>query len=170
MTWPGHDGTLSCDAAHEQITLLSTASSVTRLAIGWNSIWPAASIAAMSWRSPAPCRARWLSCPSASLPPNLLAQTRLKIDEALEQAPHDTWIDPPPPLALDRFPPAAYRAARGGHHARRRRRSRFCRLQARPTAYRHADRGGMSLPTASPPSPASRRIPPPAWSMSNTAA
>ncbi|MEA2541153.1 MAG: putative zinc-finger, partial [Acidobacteriaceae bacterium] len=22
MTWPSHDGTLSCDAAHEQITLL----------------------------------------------------------------------------------------------------------------------------------------------------
>jgi hypothetical protein len=92
MTWPGHDGTLSCDAAHEQITLLSYGELSDE----------ACHRLEQHLAGCVDCRdelevTRALSSAMAIMPvrepsPNLLAQTRLKIDEALEQAPHDTWL------------------------------------------------------------------------------
>ena len=92
MTWPGHDGTLSCDAAHEQITLLLYGE------LGDE----ACHRLEQHLAGCADCRdelevTRALSSAMAILPvrepsPNLLAQTRLKIDEALEQAPQDSWF------------------------------------------------------------------------------
>lgn len=92
MTWPGHDGTLSCDAAHEQITLLLYGELSDEACHRLEQ-----HIAGCT-----DCRdelevTRALSSAMAILPvrepsPNLLAQTRLKIDEALERAPQDTWF------------------------------------------------------------------------------
>jgi hypothetical protein len=92
MTWPGHDGTLSCDAAHEQITLLLYGELSDE----------ACHRLEQHLAGCADCRdelevTRALSSAMAILPvrepsPNLIAQTRLKIDEALEQAPHDSWF------------------------------------------------------------------------------
>ena len=92
MTWPGHDGTLSCDAAHEQITLLLYGELSDE----------ACHRLEQHLAGCADCRdelevTRALSSAMAILPvrepsPNLIAQTRLKIDEALEQAPQDSWF------------------------------------------------------------------------------
>ena len=92
MTWPGHDGTLSCDAAHEQITLLLYGELSDE----------ACHRLEQHLAGCAECRdelevTRALSSAMAILPvrepsPNLIAQTRLKIDEALEQAPPDSWF------------------------------------------------------------------------------
>jgi HEAT repeats/Putative zinc-finger len=92
MTWPGHDGTLSCDAAHEQITLLLYGELSDE----------ACHRLEQHLADCADCRdelevTRALSSAMAILPvrepsPNLIAQTRLKIDEALEQAPSDSWF------------------------------------------------------------------------------
>jgi Putative zinc-finger/HEAT repeats len=92
MTWPLHDGNLSCDAAHEQITLLLYGELSDE----------ACHRLEQHLASCADCRdelevTRALSSAMAILPvrepsPNLIAQTRLKIDEALEQAPHDSWF------------------------------------------------------------------------------
>lgn len=92
MTWPGHDGNLSCDAAHEQITLLLYGELSDE----------ACHRLEQHLAGCADCRdelevTRALSSAMAILPvrepsPNLIAQTRLKIDEALEQAPHDSWF------------------------------------------------------------------------------
>ena len=92
MTWPGHDSNLSCDAAHEQITLLLYGELSDE----------ACHRLEQHLAGCADCRdelevTRALSSAMAILPvrepsPNLIAQTRLKIDEALEQAPHDSWL------------------------------------------------------------------------------
>jgi hypothetical protein len=92
MTWPGHDGNLSCDAAHEQITLLLYGELSDE----------ACHRLEQHLAGCADCRdelevTRALSSAMAILPvrepsPNLIAQTRLKIDEALEQAPRDSWF------------------------------------------------------------------------------
>ncbi|HEX6496050.1 MAG TPA: zf-HC2 domain-containing protein [Acidobacteriaceae bacterium] len=92
MTWPGHDSNLSCDAAHEQITLLLYGELSDE----------ACHRLEQHLAGCADCRdelevTRALSSAMAILPvrepsPNLIAQTRLKIDEALEQAPHDSWF------------------------------------------------------------------------------
>jgi hypothetical protein len=92
MTWPLHDGNLSCDAAHEQITLLLYGELSDE----------ACHRLEQHLAGCADCRdelevTRALSSAMAILPvrepsPNLIAQTRLKIDEALEQAPRDTWL------------------------------------------------------------------------------
>jgi hypothetical protein len=92
MTWPLHSGNLSCDAAHEQITLLLYGE------LGDE----ACHRLEQHLAGCADCRdelevTRALSSAMAILPvrepsPNLIAQTRLKIDEALEQAPRDTWF------------------------------------------------------------------------------
>jgi hypothetical protein len=92
MTWPVHDGNLSCDAAHEQITLLLYGELSDE----------ACHRLEQHLAGCADCRdelevTRALSSAMAILPvrepsPNLLAQTRLKIGEALEQAPHDSWF------------------------------------------------------------------------------
>ena len=92
MIWPGHDGTLSCDAAHEQITLLLYGELSDE----------ACHRLEQHLAGCVDCRdelevTRALSSAMAIMPvrepsPNLLAQTRLKIDEALEQAPQDSWF------------------------------------------------------------------------------
>lgn len=92
MTWPGRDSNLSCDAAHEQITLLLYGELSDE----------ACHRLEQHLAGCAECRdelevTRALSSAMAILPvrepsPNLIAQTRLKIDEALEQAPHDSWF------------------------------------------------------------------------------
>jgi hypothetical protein len=92
VTWPLHDGNLSCDAAHEQITLLLYGELSDE----------ACHRLEQHLAGCADCRdelevTRALSSAMAILPvrepsPNLIAQTRLKIDEALEQAPRDTWF------------------------------------------------------------------------------
>lgn len=92
MTWPGHGGTLSCDAAHEQITLLLYGELSDEACHQLEQHLAGCS----------ECRdelevTRALSSAMAILPvrepsPNLVAQTRMKIDEALEQVPQDTWI------------------------------------------------------------------------------
>ncbi len=92
MTWPLHDGNLSCDTAHEQITLLLYGELSDEACHGLE----------QHLAGCADCRdelevTRALSSAMAILPvrepsPNLIAQTRLKIDEALEQAPRDTWF------------------------------------------------------------------------------
>jgi hypothetical protein len=92
MTWPLHDGNLSCDAAHEQITLLLYGELSDE----------ACHRLEQHLAGCADCRdelevTRALSSAMAILPvrepsPNLIAQTRLKIDEALEQAPPDSWF------------------------------------------------------------------------------
>jgi hypothetical protein len=92
MTWPLHDGNLSCDAAHEQITLLLYGELSDE----------ACHRLEQHLAGCAECRdelevTRALSSAMAILPvrepsPNLIAQTRLKIDEALERAPQDTWL------------------------------------------------------------------------------
>jgi hypothetical protein len=92
MTWLGHDGTLSCDAAHEQITLLLYGELSDE----------ACHRLEQHLAGCADCRdelevTRALSSAMAILPvrepsPNLIAQTRLRIDEALEQAPIDSWF------------------------------------------------------------------------------
>jgi hypothetical protein len=92
MIWPGHDDTLSCDAAHEQITLLLYGELSDE----------ACHRLEQHLAGCVDCRdevevTRALSSAMAIMPvrepsPNLLAQTRLKIDEALELAPHDTWL------------------------------------------------------------------------------
>src|SRR6201989_3357620 len=94
MTWPGHDANLSCDAAHDQITLLLYGELSDE----------ACHRLEQHLAGCADCRdelevTRALSSAMAILPvrepsPNLLAQTRLKIDEALEQAPRDSWLAP----------------------------------------------------------------------------
>ncbi len=91
MRWPGHDSTFSCDAAHEQITLLLYGE------LGDEDCHKLEQHLAAC----ADCRdemevTRALSSAMAILPvrepsPNLLAQTRLKIDDALEQAPRHSW-------------------------------------------------------------------------------
>jgi hypothetical protein len=90
MNWPGQ--TLSCEAAREQITLLLYGE------LGDEECHRLEQHLAGC----AECRdelevTRALSSAMAILPvrepsPNLIAQTRLKIDEALEQAPRDTWF------------------------------------------------------------------------------
>jgi Putative zinc-finger/HEAT repeats len=92
MTWPGHDANLSCDAAHDQITLLLYGELSDE----------ACHRLEQHLAGCADCRdelevTRALSSAMAILPvrepsPNLIAQTRLKIDEALEQAPRDSWF------------------------------------------------------------------------------
>jgi hypothetical protein len=92
MTWPGIDGNLSCEAAQEQITLLLYGELSDE----------ACHRLEQHLAECADCRdelevTRALSSAMAILPvrepsPNLVAQTRLKIDEALEQAPRDTWF------------------------------------------------------------------------------
>jgi hypothetical protein len=92
MTWPGHDSNLSCDAAHDQITLLLYGELSDE----------ACHRLEQHLAGCAECRdelevTRALSSAMAILPvrepsPNLIAQTRLKIDEALEQAPRDSWF------------------------------------------------------------------------------
>jgi hypothetical protein len=92
MIWPGHDVNLSCEAAREQITLLLYGE------LGDE----ACHRLEQHLAGCAECRdelevTRALSSAMAILPvrepsPNLLAQTRLKIDEALEQAPRDSWF------------------------------------------------------------------------------
>jgi hypothetical protein len=92
MIWPGHDGTLSCESAREQITLLLYGE------LGDEECHRLEQHLAGC----ADCRdelevTRALSSAMAILPvrepsPNLIAQTRLKIDEALEQAPRDSWF------------------------------------------------------------------------------
>ncbi|HEY2000993.1 MAG TPA: zf-HC2 domain-containing protein [Acidobacteriaceae bacterium] len=92
MTWPGQGGTLSCDAAHEQITLLLYGELSDE----------ACHRLEQHLAGCADCRdelevTRALSSAMAILPvrepsPNLIAQTRLRIDEALEQAPSDSWF------------------------------------------------------------------------------
>src|SRR6202012_1488328 len=81
-----------CDAAHEQITLLLYGELSDE----------ACHRLEQHLAGCVDCRdelevTRALSSAMAIMPvrepsPNLLAQTRLKIDEALEQAPHDTWL------------------------------------------------------------------------------
>jgi hypothetical protein len=90
MNWPGQ--TLSCEAAREQITLLLYGE------LGDEECHRLE----QHLTGCAECRdelevTRALSSAMAILPvrepsPNLIAQTRLKIDEALEQAPRDTWF------------------------------------------------------------------------------
>src|ERR1700751_4309527 len=92
MTWPGHDSNLSCDAAHEQITLLLYGELSDE----------ACHRLEQHLAGCADCRdelevTRAVPRAMAILPvrepsPNLIAQTRLKIDEALEQAPRDSWF------------------------------------------------------------------------------
>jgi HEAT repeat protein/putative zinc finger protein len=92
MTWLGHDGNLSCDAAHDQITLLLYGELSDE----------ACHRLEQHLAGCADCRdelevTRALSSAMAILPvrepsPNLIAQTRLRIDEALEQAPRDSWF------------------------------------------------------------------------------
>ena len=92
MTWLGHDSSLSCDAAHEQITLLLYGELSDE----------ACHRLEQHLAGCADCRdelevTRALSSAMAILPvrepsPNLIAQTRLKIDDALEQAPPDSWF------------------------------------------------------------------------------
>lgn len=92
MTWPGQDGTLSCDAAHEQITLLLYGELSDE----------ACHRLEQHLAGCADCRdelevTRALSSAMAILPvrepsPNLIAETRLKLDEALEQAPRNSWL------------------------------------------------------------------------------
>jgi hypothetical protein len=92
MTWPGHDSNLSCDAAHDQITLLLYGELSDE----------ACHRLEQHLAGCADCRdelevTRALSSAMAILPvrepsPNLIAQTRLKIDEALERAPRDSWV------------------------------------------------------------------------------
>jgi hypothetical protein len=92
MTWPGHDANLSCEAAQEQITLLLYGELSDE----------ACHRLEQHLAGCAECRdelevTRALSSAMAILPvrepsPNLIAQTRLKIDEALEQAPRDSWL------------------------------------------------------------------------------
>ncbi len=170
MTWPGHDSNLSCDAAHEQITLLLYGELSDE----------ACHRLEQHLAGCADCRdelevTRALSSAMAILPvrepsPNLIAQTRLKIDEALEQAPHDSWIA----------------------HFRRSLWTDFRLLRTAPLAAATMLFAGVGLgfvgirvatpspaatsaigradpPSASLPSPASGRTPP-AWSMSSTAA
>jgi hypothetical protein len=92
MTWPLHDGNLSCDAAHEQITLLlygelsdEACHRLEQHLAGCHDCRDELEVT------------RALSSAMAILPvrepsPNLIAQTRLKIDEALEQVPPDSWF------------------------------------------------------------------------------
>ena len=92
MIWPGHDTTLHCDAAHEQITLLLYGELSDE----------ACHRLEQHLAGCAECRdemevTRALSSAMAILPvrepsPNLIAQTRVKIDEALELAPRDSWF------------------------------------------------------------------------------
>jgi hypothetical protein len=92
MIWSGHDGTLSCEAAREQITLLLYGELSDE----------ACHRLEQHLAGCAECRdelevTRALSSAMAILPvrepsPNLIAQTRLKIDEALESAPYDSWF------------------------------------------------------------------------------
>jgi hypothetical protein len=92
MIWPGHDSNLSCDAALEQITLLLYGELSDE----------ACHRLEQHLAGCAECRdelevTRALSSAMAILPvrepsPNLIAQTRVKIDEALEQAPRDSWF------------------------------------------------------------------------------
>lgn len=92
MIWSRDHGKLSCDAAHEQITLLLYGE------LGDEDCHQLEQHLAAC----AECRdemevTRALSSAMAILPvrepsPNLLAQTRLKIDEALEQAPQNSWL------------------------------------------------------------------------------
>jgi hypothetical protein len=92
MTWPGQGGMLSCDAAHDQITLLLYGELSDEACHRLEQHLAGCS----------ECRdelevTRALSSAMAILPvrepsPNLVAQTRMKIDEALEQVPQDTWF------------------------------------------------------------------------------
>jgi hypothetical protein len=92
MTWPGQGGALSCDAAHDQITLLLYGELSDEACHQLEQHLAGCS----------ECRdelevTRALSSAMAILPvrepsPNLVAQTRMKIDEALEQVPQDTWF------------------------------------------------------------------------------
>lgn len=92
MIWSGHDATLSCEAAREQITLLLYGELSDE----------ACHRLEQHLAGCAECRdelevTRALSSAMAILPvrepsPNLIAQTRLKIDEALESAPRDSWF------------------------------------------------------------------------------
>jgi hypothetical protein len=92
MTWTGHGGTISCDAAHDQITLLLYGELSDEACHQLEQHLAGCS----------ECRdelevTRALSSAMAILPvrepsPNLVAQTRMKIDEALEQVPQDTWL------------------------------------------------------------------------------
>jgi anti-sigma factor RsiW len=92
VIWPGHHSSLSCARAQEQITLLLYGE------LGDEDGHQLEQHLAAC----AECRdemevTRALSSAMAILPvrepsPNLLAQTRLKIDEALEQAPHNSWL------------------------------------------------------------------------------
>jgi hypothetical protein len=92
MIWSGHVATLSCEAAREQITLLLYGELSDE----------ACHRLEQHLAGCAECRdelevTRALSSAMAILPvrepsPNLIAQTRLKIDEALEAAPRDSWF------------------------------------------------------------------------------
>jgi len=92
MTWPRHSGTLSCDRAHDQITLLlygelsdEDCHQLEQHLAGCSECRDELEVT------------RALSSAMAILPvrepsPNLVAQTRMKLDEALEQVPRDTWF------------------------------------------------------------------------------
>lgn len=92
MKWPGHDSTLSCDAAHDQITLLlygelgdEECHQLEQHLAGCQDCRDEMEVT------------RALSSAMAILPvrepsPNLLAQTRQRIDEALERAPRNSWL------------------------------------------------------------------------------
>src|ERR1700710_4519 len=92
MTWPLHAGNLSGDAAHEQITLLlygelsdEACHRLEQHLAGCADCRDELEVTrARSSARPLP--------PAREPSPNLIAQTRLKIDEALEQAPRDTWF------------------------------------------------------------------------------
>src|SRR3954451_14411237 len=92
MTWPLHGGNLSCDAAHEQITLLLYGELSDEACHRLEQ-----HLAGCAESRDELEGTRALSSPMPILPvrepsPNLIAQTRLKIDEALERAPRDTWF------------------------------------------------------------------------------
>jgi hypothetical protein len=92
MIWPGHDSNLSCETAREHITLLLYGE------LGDEESHRLEQHLAAC----ADCRAelevsRALSSAMAILPvrepdPNLVASTRLRIDDALERAPRDSWF------------------------------------------------------------------------------
>lgn len=92
MIWRGHDGTLTCDAAQEQMTLLL---------YGELSDEECHKLEQHLAGCP-DCRdemevTRALTSAMAILPvrepsPNLVAQSRLRLDEALERAPRQSWL------------------------------------------------------------------------------
>jgi anti-sigma factor RsiW len=93
VNWPGHDGTLSCEQAQEQITLLlygelgdEDCHRLEQHLAGCNECRDEMEVSrALSSAMAIP--------PVREPSPNLVAQTRQKIDEALEQAPRNSWLE-----------------------------------------------------------------------------